>query len=64
MKYLSDNLIESLEKDLKTEFKLCDKRKMQKTIRDYFIRVHNEACDATVIANNKRIALRPNFEDK
>lgn len=64
MKYLSDDLIDSLEDDTDTKFKLCDRRKMQKTIRDYFIRVHNEAVESTVIASNKPHYVKPNFEDK
>jgi len=64
MKYLSDELIDSLEDDIDTKFKLCDKRKMQKTIRDYFIRVHNEAVESTIMASNKSVYVKPNFEDK
>jgi hypothetical protein len=61
--YLSDRLISDMEKIVNTKFSSAEKAEMKHKIRDYFIRIHNEACDASVIANNKRIALRPNFED-
>jgi len=62
--YLSDKLIKQIEIDSGVKFKLCDKSKMQKTIRDYFIQVHNEAVEATVMASNKKVYSPPQFFDK
>ena len=64
MKYLSDQLVSKLEEDTNSKFKLCDRRKMQKTIRDYFIQIHEGAIDSEIIARNRKNYVRSNFEDK
>jgi len=64
MEYLSDKLISDIEKCLNVTFLEYEKDEMRKTIRGYFIRVHNEACDSTVIASHKKTFVKPNFEDK
>lgn len=63
MKYLSDQLINELYEDKNVMMTLCDRIKAQKIIRDYFIRVHNKAVEATEIAKNKREYITPNFHD-
>lgn len=62
--YLSNKLIDELEKDTGLKFTLCSQKRMQKTIRDYFIQIHEEACDSTIMAINKKNFKKPNFEDK
>jgi len=62
--YLSTQLIDKLQKDTGVKFTPCSRRKMQKTIRDYFIRVHNEAVESEVMASNKSVYVKPNFQDK
>lgn len=61
MEYLSEQLMTELGLD---KSKLCDQKKIQKIIRGYFIKVHESAVDATIIAKNKKNFSRPNFYDK
>lgn len=61
MEYLSEKLIADLKLD---KLPLCEQKKIQKTIRGYFIQVHNNAVDATIIATNKKNFSKPNFYDK
>jgi hypothetical protein len=64
MDYLSTKLIDKLQEDTGVKFTLCSRRKMQKSIRDYFIKIHEEAIEATEIAKNKSNYVQPNFYDK
>ncbi len=64
MKYLSDHLIERMKADGYIKSNLCDEMALRKLIRGFFIRVHENAVDETIIAKNKKNFERPNFEDK
>jgi hypothetical protein len=64
MKYLSDQLIERMKADGHTHPKLCDEVALRKLIRGFFIRVHEDAVDSTLIAKNKKNFERPNFDDQ
>jgi len=64
MKYLSDKLIDELYEDKNVMMTLCDRIKAKKIIRDYFIRVHNEAVESTVMASNKSVYVKSNFTDE
>lgn len=61
---LSTKLIEQLEFDSKVKFKLCDKKKMQKSIREFFCLIHRDAVEKTVIAKNRKEFVFPQFYDK
>lgn len=43
--------------------RLCDRRKAQLIIREYFCQVHKEAVEKTIIAKNKPNYREPNFND-
>lgn len=63
MQYLSDKLLDQLNEDKDVMMTLVDREKAQKIIRDYFIRVHNEAVESEVMASNKKNYVKPNFTD-
>lgn len=59
----SDKLInELIEQKIITD-RLCDRRKAQQIIRQYFCEVFNEAVCSTVIACNKKNYVEPEFLD-
>jgi len=58
----SHKLLEELSANGAT-IKLCDYAKMQSIIRRYFCNIHKEAVEQTIIANNKKQFVEPNFED-
>jgi len=62
--YLSDKLISDIERINDNKYSAKEKSVLQKTIRDYFIRVHNEAVESTVMASNKSVYKSPNFTDE
>lgn len=46
------------------DIRLCDEKKLQAIIREYFCQVHKEACEATRMACNKQKYNEPQFYDK
>lgn len=64
MKYLSEKLLDELYEDKNVMMTILDRNKAQKIIRNYFIRVHNEAVESTVMASNKSVYKKPNFTDE
>ena len=62
--YLSDKLISDIERINDKKYSAHEKSVLQKTIREYFIRVHNEAIESEVMASNRKNYVKPNFEDK
>lgn len=63
MKYLSDKLLDQLNEDKEVMMTLVGRKRAQKIIRDYFIRIHNEAVESEVMASNKKNYVKPNFTD-
>ena len=63
MESKSERLIEDLIKAKIITNRLCDRRKAQLIIRDYFCKVHKEAVEKTEIAKNKLTYTPPNFYD-
>ena len=63
--YKSDACINSLQQELGIKFSAKNRSAMQKIIRGYFIIVHKEAVEQTIIAKNRinRTFESPNFED-
>ena len=61
--YKSDKLIFEIEDVIKQKLTAKQKSVMQKAIRKYFIEVHKEACEATLMSINKHNYKLPNFED-
>ena len=61
--YKSDQLINSIEKELGIKFSAKNRSAMQKIIRGYMITVHKEAVEKTIIAKNKHNYVEPNFND-
>ena len=62
MKNISHKLLEELSAN-GARIKLCDRKKMQVIIRQYFCDIHKNAVEKTIIANNKKQFVTPNFED-
>ncbi len=63
--YKSDKLLSALEKEIDNKLNAKQRSAMQKIIRSYFISVHKEAVEKTIIAKNRinRTFEYPNFED-
>lgn len=63
MKHKSEQLIDDF-RAAGVSIKLCKEKLLQGIIRDYFIKVHREAIEATIMAKNKPTAfVEPNFND-
>ena len=62
--YLSDKLINDIENIVDKKYSAKEKSAMQKTIRGYFIQIHNEAVQSTMIATNKKQFIEPKFYDQ
>lgn len=43
--------------------RVCDRKKAQQIIRQYFCEIHSEAVLATVMASNKKQFIEPKFYD-
>jgi len=61
--YRSDEMINKIQKQIGVKFSAENRSAMQKIIREYFIKIHLEACSATEIAKNKSVYITPNFND-
>jgi len=61
--YKSDKLLNSLQKELKIKFTAKQRSVMQKVVREYFIQVHREACESTLISFNRKSFRLPNYHD-
>jgi len=63
MKHKSEQLLDELRAN-GVSIKLCDEKAMQSVVRKYFIDIHREAVEATIMAKNKATAfVEPNFND-
>lgn len=62
--YKSDKLISFIEKEIGSKLSSAKRHAIQKEMRKYFINIHREAVDATIIAKNKpTVFIYPQFED-
>lgn len=59
----SDSLISEIEKTAKQKYTAKQKAEMRRIIRTHFCDIHKEACEATVMAINKKTLKLPNFYD-
>lgn len=61
--YKSEQLLDEL-RAAGVSIKLCDEKLLQSVVRRYFVDIHREAVEATIMAKNKPTAfVEPNFED-
>jgi len=60
--YKSQKLINDLNK-AGVKIKLCDEKKIQQIIRQYFCEIHKDAVEQTIMANNKIKFTEPQFND-
>jgi histone H3/H4 len=61
--YKSDRCINEIQKELGLKLS-ADKRAMvQKILRSYFVDIHKQAVEKTIMAKNKNEFVYPNFHD-
>ncbi len=62
--YKSDKCINEVLEELDiVKLSAAKRARLQKILRTYFCDIHKEACEATVMAINKKTLKLPNFYD-